>query len=143
MVSFTHLLTSCLATAAFATPINPTLETRETSIPSNWTWHVSGWEAGCTRPGCFYRFNVTVPAIEGYVSGVKAYCSGDENGFYRKGNWYEGCQILEGTNNGVAAKLSERESDVDGFPKEIDISFVKGGYMERYVELFESEGVFY
>jgi hypothetical protein len=131
MVTFTHLLTASLASFALATPITPTLDTRQTTIPSNWTWHVSGSEMGCTRSGCYYHFNVTVPAIEGYVSGVKAYCTGNENGWYRKGNWYEGCQILEGVNNGVAAKLSERESDVDGFPKEIEISFVKAGYMER------------
>lgn len=137
MVSFTTLLTVSAATAgALATPIQPTLEIRQIAIPSNWTWHVSGWEAGCTRSGCYYNFNVTVPTVEGQIAGVKAYCSGNENGYYRKGNWYKSCQILEGVNNGVAAKLSERSDDVES-PQEIDISFLYAGYEDRYVKSSE------
>jgi hypothetical protein len=126
MVSFTALL--AFSAGALASPV---LQNRQISIPENWTWHVSEWEAGSTRSGGYYRFNVTVPAVEGQIAGVKAYCYGDENGWYRKGNWYKGCQILEGVNNGVAAKLSERESDTSGAPKEILISFKLGGYEDR------------
>jgi hypothetical protein len=117
-----------LSAGALASPV---IQERQIAIPGNWNWHVSGWEAGCTRSGCYYNFNVTVPRVEGKIAGVKAYCRGDENGWYRKGNWYETCRLLEGTNNGVAAKLSERESDVDGSPKEILISFEYGAYGDR------------
>jgi hypothetical protein len=126
MVSFTTLL--AFSAGALASPV---LQNRQIAIPDNWNWHVSGWEAGCTRSGCYYNFNVTVPAVEGQIAGVKAYCRGNENGWYRKGNWYEGCRILEGANNGVAAKLSERWSDVDSSPKEILISFKLAGYEDR------------
>lgn len=128
MVSFTSLL--ALSAGALASPV---LRPRQIAIPENWNWHVSKWEAGCTRSGCYYNFDVAVPSVEGEILGVKAHCTGDENGWYRKGNWYSGCQILEGANNGVAAKLSERESDVDGSPKEILISFTLAGYEDRYV----------
>lgn len=102
-------------------------------IPQDWSWHVSGWTAGCARSGCYYDFNVTVPTIEGQIGGVKAYCSGNENGWYRNGNWYTNCQILEGVNNGVAAKLSERESDDVASPGEILLSFEYAGYEDRSV----------
>jgi len=126
MVSFTTLL--ALSTGALASPV---LQDRQIAIPENWNWHVSGWSAGCSRSGCSYNFNVTVPSVEGQILGVKAYCNGYENGWYRKGNWFDNCQILEGVNNGVAAKFSERESDVDGSPKEIILSFTLAGYEDR------------
>ncbi|KAK7186064.1 hypothetical protein DPSP01_000672 [Paraphaeosphaeria sporulosa] len=128
MVSFTTLL--ALSAGALSSPVVQ----RQIAIPENWNWHVSGWEAGCARSGCYYNFNVTVPTVEGQIAGVKAYCNGYENGYYRKGNWYENCQILEGVNNGVAAKLSERppESDTEStLPQEILISFVLAGYEDR------------
>lgn len=99
MVSFTTLL--AFTAGALASPVVP----RQMAIPENWNWHVSGWEAGCA-PDCYYHFNVTIPSVEGEILGVKAYCDGTENGYYRKGNWYTNCQILEGVNNGVAAKVS-------------------------------------
>jgi hypothetical protein len=117
-----------LSAGALASPV---LQERQMAIPENWTWHVSGWEAGNTRTGGYYRFNVTVPRVEGKIGGVKAYCYGTENGWYRKGNTYSNCQILEGSNNGVSAKLSERESDNGDPPKEILISFELGAYGER------------
>lgn len=126
MVSFTTLL--ALSAGALASPI---LQTRQMDIPENWVWHVSGWEAGCARGGCYYRFNVSVPTVEGQILGVKAQCSGTENGWYRKGNWYENCQILEGVNNGVSAKLGERKSDYDGSPDDVFLSFTLGGYEDR------------
>jgi hypothetical protein len=129
MVSSTMLLAFSAASAgALAKPV---VQERQIAIPGNWTWHVSGFEGGNTRTGAYYNFNVTVPAVEGQIAGVKAYCNGYENGWYRKGNWYENCRILEGANNGVAAKLSERVSDVDGEPKEILISFKFAGYEDR------------
>lgn len=126
MVSLTTLL--ALSAGALASPV---LQDRQIAIPENWNWHVSGWSAGCSRSGCSYNFNVTVPSVEGQILGVKAYCNGYENGWYRKGNWFDNCQILEGVNNGVAAKFSERESDVDGSPKEIILSFTLAGYEDR------------
>lgn len=126
MVSFTTLL--ALSAGALASPV---LQTRQMDIPQDWSWHVSGWTAGCARSGCYYDFNVTVPTIEGQIGGVKAYCSGNENGWYRNGNWYTNCQILEGVNNGVAAKLSERESDDVASPGEILLSFEYAGYEDR------------
>jgi hypothetical protein len=121
MVSFTALL--AFSAGALAAP---SLQARQMGLPSNWTWHVSGWEGGCARSGCYYNFNV--PSVDGIIGGVKAYCTGRENGWYRKGNWYEPCQILEGANNGVAAKFSERTSDTDGSPDEIWLSFEKAAY---------------
>jgi hypothetical protein len=118
MVSFTTLL--ALSATALASPV---LQARQIANPGDWSWHVSDWEAGCTRSGCYYYFNVTIPSVEGQNSGVKAYCSGNENGWYRQGNWYKNCQILEGANNGVAAKLSERTSDEVSSPEEILLSF--------------------
>jgi hypothetical protein len=126
MVSFTTLL--AFSAGALASPV---LQARQIAIPENWTWHIDGWTGGCSRSGCSYNFNVTVPRVEGEIAGVKAYCNGYENGWYRRGNTFDGCQILEGSNNGVAAKFSERESDVDGSPKEIIVSFELGAYGER------------
>ncbi|KAL5450231.1 hypothetical protein PMIN07_001233 [Paraphaeosphaeria minitans] len=128
MVSFTTLL--AFSAGALASPFVQ----RQIAIPENWNWHVSGWGAGCARSGCYYDFNVTVPTIEGHIAGVKAYCSGYENGYYRKGNWYQNCRILEGVNNGVAAKLSERppENDTESTsPQQILISFEYAAYEDR------------
>jgi hypothetical protein len=66
-----------LASATAATPLAP----RQITIPSPWTWHVTGWEAGCARGGCSYNFNVTVPSVPGQIAGVKAYCYGREDGY--------------------------------------------------------------
>lgn len=126
MVSFATLL--ALSASALASPV---LQTRQMDIPSNWTWHVSGWEGGCSRGGCYYNFNVTVPSVEGQILGAKAYCHGDENGYYRKGNTYANCQILSGVNNGISAKLGERKSDEDSAPDDIFISFTLAGYEDR------------
>ncbi|CAN9342464.1 unnamed protein product [Alternaria alternata] len=123
MVSFTTLL--AFAAGAITAP---TTQTEQPKIPSNWTWHVEGWSAGCARSGCYYDFNISVPSIEGEILGVKAYCSGYENGWYRKGNWYAPCRILEGVNNGVSAKFSERTSDTSGSPDQILLSFEKAPY---------------
>ena len=125
MVSFTTLL--ALSASALASP----LQTRQMDIPANWKWHVTGWEAGSTRSGGYYNFNVTVPSVEGQILGAKAYCHGDENGYFRKGNTYANCQILEGVNNGISAKLGERESDESGAPKTFYISFTLAGYEDR------------
>jgi len=118
MVSFTAIL--ALSTAAMASPVAQGVTP---SIPENWNWHVYDWEAGCLGSGCYYRFNVTIPSSD-HIAGVTAECHGVENGWYREGNWFEDCQIFVGPqNNGVAAKLNERISDVDSLPTEIIVSF--------------------
>jgi hypothetical protein len=128
MVSFTTL--ALLATSAIAGPV-----ARQIAIPENWNWQVENWEAGCSRRGCYYLFNVTVPTIEGEIAGVKAYCNGHEQGYdngFTVPSTYTSCRLLEGSNNGVAARLSLRVSDGNGFgPKEIDVSFLYGGYEDR------------
>ncbi|KAF2645899.1 hypothetical protein P280DRAFT_465637 [Massarina eburnea CBS 473.64] len=128
MVSFTTL--ALLATSAIAGPV-----ARQIAIPENWNWQVENWEAGCSRRGCFYYFNVTVPSIEGEILGVKALCSGSEQGYdngFTVPSTYAPCRLLEGVNNGVAARLSLRESNGTGFgPKEIDVSFLYAGYEDR------------
>ncbi|CAI9637823.1 unnamed protein product [Alternaria burnsii] len=128
MVSFTAL--ALLATSAMAGPV-----ARQIAIPENWDWQVENWEAGCGRSGCYYNFNVTVPTIQGEIAGVKAYCHGYEQGYdnsFTVPSTYETCQLLEGVNNGVAARFSLRENDGQGFgPKEIEVSFLYAGYEDR------------
>ncbi|KAH6839904.1 hypothetical protein B0T12DRAFT_364043 [Alternaria alternata] len=128
MVSFTAL--ALLATSAMAGPV-----ARQIAIPENWDWQVENWEAGCGRSGCYYNFNVTIPTIKGEIAGVKAYCHGYEQGYdnsFTVPSTYETCQLLEGVNNGVAARFSLRENDGQGFgPKEIEVSFLYAGYEDR------------
>jgi hypothetical protein len=128
MVSFTTL--ALLATSAIAGPV-----ARQIAIPENWNWQVENWEAGCSRSGCYYYFNVTVPSIEGEILGVKAFCSGYEQGYdnsFTVPSTYAPCRLLEGVNNDVAARLSLRENDGNGFgPKEIAVSFLYAGYEDR------------
>ncbi|KAF2799854.1 hypothetical protein K505DRAFT_230102 [Melanomma pulvis-pyrius CBS 109.77] len=124
---FPLALLTLLSTTAFASPLSPTprqTSSPEPSIPPNWTWHVTGWHAGCART-CSYNFNVTVPTIANEIGGVKAYCSG-----YESGNTFTRCQILEGANNGVSAKFGPRDEGA-GSPKEVFLSFEKGGFEER------------
>ena len=70
-----------LASVAAASP----LASRQIAIPPDWTWHVTGSEMGCSRGGCYYNFNVTVPTVPGQIAGVKAYCSGYEDGYDAQG----------------------------------------------------------
>ncbi|KAH7309703.1 hypothetical protein B0I35DRAFT_515116 [Stachybotrys elegans] len=117
MVSFKTI--ALLATSALAAPVSE----RQVSLPDDWAWSVEGWEAGCTRT-CYYRFNVTIPSIEG-VLGAKAFCSGGETN-----DRFLDCQILSGANNPVAAKLLARpENMTTGFgPQEFAVSFQKSSY---------------
>ncbi|EDU43578.1 hypothetical protein PtrSN002B_011204 [Pyrenophora tritici-repentis] len=116
-------------------------------IYPDWTWQVENWEAGCSRSGCYYLFNVTVPSVEGKIAGVKAYCQGYEQGYensFTKPSTYTDCRILEGVNNGVAARLSLREQDGNGFgPKNIQVSFLKAPYYDisgtNYTALHEAK----
>ncbi|KAF2193759.1 hypothetical protein K469DRAFT_619047 [Zopfia rhizophila CBS 207.26] len=117
MVSASALL--LFAASAIASP----LVQRQTEIPEDWNWQVEGWHAGCARSGCSYNFNITVPTIEGEIGGVKAYCSGYENGAF-----FIPCQILEGVNNGVAAKLLPREDESGRGPQQFAVSFLKASY---------------
>ncbi|KAF2109988.1 hypothetical protein BDV96DRAFT_584928 [Lophiotrema nucula] len=132
MFSATHIFT--FAIAALASPMRH--QSRQVEIPTNWTWHVEGWEAGCVRRGCYFNFNITVPTVPNQIAGVKAYCSGDEAGYdsgFNESSTYRRCQILEGVNNGVAAKLGPRNvSDGTGRgPQKIFVSFELAGYQER------------
>lgn len=54
---------------------------------------------------------------------MKAYYYG-----YELGDLYIPCQILEGLNNGVSAKLGAREERADS-PKEVFLGFEKGPYV--------------
>ena len=76
--------------------------------------------------------------VEGEIAGVKAYCSGDESN-----DLFRSCRLLEGVNNGVAAKFGPRNASAPELgPKEIAISFELGAYepTQRYVE-FPSRGM--
>lgn len=94
----------------------------------DWTWAVSGWNAGCARHGCSYDFNVTVPANPTLPSvplnsSVKAYCSG-----YETDNHFTLCTILTGgeldPHKAVAAKFLPRDTNAtDLGPKKIAVSF--------------------
>ncbi|EFQ92466.1 hypothetical protein CFE70_005015 [Pyrenophora teres f. teres 0-1] len=123
MVSFVALL--ALSASALASPV--ALQERETVIPNNWHWSVTGWEASCIRSLCTYLFNVTVPSVEN-ISGVSATCIGYENGGYKKENTYADCDVFAGAkNNEVAAKFSTRPAEGDNNPGEIFVSFKQLG----------------
>jgi len=130
MVSFTTL-------ALFASSViaGPVARQNPEPIYENWNWQVENWEAGCGRQGCYYLFNVTVPEVKGKIAGVKAYCQGYEQGYnnsFTVPSTYTPCQILDGANNGVAARLSLREKDGSGTgPKNIQVSFLKAPYYDR------------
>ena len=124
MVSFTAL--ALLASTAIAGPV-----ARQIAIPEGWNWQVEGWSAGCARAGCYYDFNVTIPTVENGPAGVKAYCSGSEEGYdssFSVPSTFRNCQLLEGVNNGVAARFNLREQSSPGQggsmgPSEIEVSF--------------------
>ena len=121
MVSFTAL--ALLATTAMAGPV-----ARQIAIPEGWTWQVENWEAGCSRQGCYYNFNITVPSVPEGPAGVKAYCHGYEQGYdnsFTIPSTYAQCRTLAGGDNVAAARLSLREPGLG--PKEIDVSFVLPG----------------
>lgn len=128
MVSFTTL--ALLATSAIAGPV-----ARQIAIPKHWNWQVENCEAGCSRRGCYYYFNVTVPSVENGPAGVKALCNVYEQGYensFTVPSTYTDCRLLEGVNNGVAARPSLRKSDGNGFgPQEIEVSFLYAGYGDR------------
>ena len=111
-----------LFTSAIATPV-----ARQMAIPEGWEWQVQNWEAGCSRSGCYYNFNVTVPSIENQL-GVIAACQGYEQGYensFTIPSTYAQCRTLAGGDNVAAARLSLREPGLG--PKEIDVSFVLPG----------------
>jgi hypothetical protein len=128
MVSFTAL--ALLATSAIAGPV-----ARQIAIPENWDWQVENWEGGCARSGCYYYFNVSVPSVEGQILGAKAQCSGSEQGYdsgFTIPSTFTSCRILEGVNNGIAARFGPRANDGNGGgPKEIEVSFELAGYQDR------------
>jgi hypothetical protein len=132
MVSFTAL--ALLATSAVAGPV-----ARQIAIPGNWTWQVENWEAGCGRSGCYSFFNITIPPAEGGIEGAKAYCVAYEQGYdnsFTIPSTYTPCSLAEGANNGVAARLSVRENDGQGYgPQKIEVSFLYAGNENRYVTI--------
>ena len=73
-----------------------------TGLPQYYHWNVTGWNAGCARAGCTYNFNVS-GTIDNIYPGFKAYCNGDDTGYYKD------CEILEGVSTSgtpfVAASL--------------------------------------
>lgn len=124
MVSFTAL--ALMASTAIAGPV-----AHQAGIPKGWNWQVEGWSAGCARSGCYYNFNVTIPSVKNGPAGVKAYCSGSEQGYdssFSVPSTFRNCQLLEGVNNGVSARFNLREQVRPGQgggmgPKEIEVSF--------------------
>jgi hypothetical protein len=115
-----------LATSALASPL---LSTRQANTPDldTWTWTVQNWEAGCLGQSCSFDFNVTVPTVANVVAGVKAHCHATETD-----NNYVACELLEGANNRVAAKLKERNGT--HAPAEFAISFLKASVEGRSVQ---------
>jgi len=130
MVSITAL--ALLASSAIAGPV-----ARQIAIPENWNWQVEHWSAGCSGKGCYYNFDVTVPSVPGEIAGVTAHCNGYEQGYedsFTVPSAFAPCQLISGSNNGVAARFSQRENDGNGFgPKEIEVSFLYAGYEDRSV----------
>ncbi|KAH9905701.1 hypothetical protein F4778DRAFT_675574 [Xylariomycetidae sp. FL2044] len=119
MVSFTAV--ALFATSALAVPVVE----RQIEIPVGWTWSVTNWVASCSRAsGCYYNFDIAVPAVEGLIGGVEAHCDG-----YETGSTFQSCRITGGANNGVAAKFLEREDPGNGEgPKQFAVSFLKASY---------------
>jgi hypothetical protein len=83
-------------------------------MPSEVTWLVTNWGAGCAHRGCFYDFIITAPASRS-IPAFSAYCSGDEetaNGFFRP------CGVNDSGlgNRGVAAKFIPRKNPNIGSP---------------------------
>jgi len=107
----------------------------DTPIPKDLRFDVENFEAGCDRNGCYYYFNVTVPSVENGPAGVKASCNIYEDGYensFTIPSTYKGCRLLEGVNNGVAARPSLRnDSSEFAFPTEIQVSFLYAGYGDR------------
>ncbi|KAI2481715.1 hypothetical protein Ptr902_07510 [Pyrenophora tritici-repentis] len=99
-------------------------------IYPDWTWQVENWEAGCSRSR-----RMLLP--------VQRHCAVSE-GKIAGPSTYTDCRILEGVNNGVAARLSLREQDGNGFgPKNIQVSFLKAPYYDisgtNYTALHEAK----
>ncbi|KUI58537.1 hypothetical protein VP1G_05852 [Cytospora mali] len=60
------------------------------NVVSNYTWTVTGWDAGCSDSGCYADFNVSAAAWKTSIPAFKAYCSvGPE------GASYQGCEVLD------------------------------------------------
>lgn len=123
MVSFTSLFVLLAAGSALAAPSSNVLVARQQGrTPSNWKWSVTNYNGGCARQ-CSYDFNVTIPATSD-IPGVKAYCSGMENG-----SQFNPCRLLEGGDNnvGVAAKYLERDQQhPEVGPKQIAVNYLVG-----------------
>ena len=89
---------------------------------SSWTWSVVNWGAGCARRGCFYDFNITVPA-NGAAPAVSAYCSGDEDRTNQ--TYFKPCGVNDNGlgNRGVSAKFVPRDDPNYGTINQIAVAF--------------------
>lgn len=53
LVAAISLLASAEAAHLWSTPAAKIVKNKA-AVPSNYTWTVSGWSAGCARAGCYY-----------------------------------------------------------------------------------------
>lgn len=54
LVAAVSLLASAEAAHLWSEPAAKTIKTKQAVVPSNYTWTVTGWSAGCARAGCYY-----------------------------------------------------------------------------------------
>ncbi|KAI7304770.1 hypothetical protein KC315_g15007 [Hortaea werneckii] len=86
---------TALAGLVAATSASPSSHSKR-----NHKFQVQNWEAGCARAGCYYNFNVTGKR-DGEKPAFKAYCSGDDSGYFKA------CELLKGPAGAeVAAELA-------------------------------------
>ncbi|RMY23647.1 hypothetical protein D0867_01913 [Hortaea werneckii] len=86
---------TALAGLVAATSASPSSHSKR-----NYKFQVQNWEAGCARAGCYYNFNVTGKR-DGEKPAFKAYCSGDDSGYFKA------CELLKGpVGTEVAAELA-------------------------------------
>ncbi|KAL1847106.1 hypothetical protein Daus18300_014046 [Diaporthe australafricana] len=89
LVAAISLLASAEAAHLWSKPAAKLVKAKAPA-PSNYTWTVTGWSAGCARAGCYYDFNVSAPAFSDSVPAFNAYCSG-----FGEGAPYDECEILD------------------------------------------------
>ena len=133
LTTFLAFATAALAAPApVDTPIEPApVQHLPTGYASEWKWDVTGWEAGCSRGGCSYLFNVSVPAITGQPLHGKYYCNGYENTEFDLDNYYVPCEAVEGGTGGLTAAARFQRRHKDEAPKQIEISVKTLGTAEQ------------
>ncbi|KAI3400116.1 hypothetical protein diail_4347 [Diaporthe ilicicola] len=120
LVAAISLLASAEAAHLWSNPAAKMVQVKA-PVPSNYTWTVTGWSAGCARAGCYYDFNVSAPAFSESVPAFKAYCSG-----FGEGAPYEECEILDDEENvhQVAARLEAVNTTGTGAHLTVSYEFV-------------------